>query len=153
MSPQPCELSGSEVFTGVKSSAYRHTRPKTKTKKQKQRQQKTIDMSISQNYTELHKISLNYTTFIPILRQKSHETAVVIVSLLLFFDCLFDCSDCFYLFCFFNHVNHFPSLMFVHLFVCLVQYSCFLLVHSRKCRPTFLKQLTSCSWEVSPMSW
>ena len=122
-------------------------------KKQKQRQQKTIDMSLSQNYTELHKISLNYTTFIPILRQKSHETAVAIVSLLLFFDCLFDCSDCFYLFCFFNHVNHFPSLMFVHLFVCFVQYSCFLLVHSRKCKPTFLKQLTSCSWEVSPVSW
>ena len=145
MSPQPCELSSSEVFTGVRSSACRHARPKTKTKGQKQRQQKTIDMSLSQNYTELHKISLNYTTFIPILRQKSHETAVAIVSLLLFFDCLFDCSDCFYLFCFFNHVNHFPSLMFVHLFVCLVQYSCFLLVHSRKCRPTFLKQLTSCS--------
>ena len=144
MSPQPCELSSSEVFTGVRSSACRHARPKTKTKGQKQRQQKTIDMSISQNYTELHKISLNYTTFIPI-RQKSHETAVAIVSLLLFFDCLFDCSDCFYFFCFFNHVNHFPSLMFVHLFVCFVQYSCFLLVHSRKCKPTFLKQLTSCS--------
>ena len=145
MSPQPCELSSREVFTVVKSSAYRHARPKTKTKKQKQRQQKTIDMSLSQNYTELHKISLNYTTFIPILRQKSHETAVAIVNLLLFFDCLFDCSDCFYLFCFFNHVNHFPSLMFVHLFVCFVQYSCFLLVHSKKCKPTFLKQLTSCS--------
>ena len=139
MSPQPCELSSSEVFTGERSSACCRARPKTKTTK------KTIDMSISQNYTELHKISLNYTTFIPILRQKSHETAVAIVSLLLFFDCLFDCSDCFYLFCFFNHVNHFPSLMFVHLFVCLVQYSCFLLVHSRECRPTFLKQLTSCS--------
>ena len=139
MSPQPCELSSSEVFTGERSSACCRARPKTKTTK------KTIDMSISQNYTELHKISLNYTTFIPILRQKSHETAVAIVSLLLFFDCLFDCSDCFYFFCFFNHVNHFPSLMFVHLFVCFVQYSCFLLVHSKKCKPTFLKQLTSCS--------
>ena len=121
MSPQPCELSSSEVFTGERSSACCRARPKTKTTK------KTIDMSISQNYTELHKISLNYTTFIPILRQKSHETAVAIVSLLLFFDCLFDCSDCFYFFYFFNHVNHSPSLIYVCLFVCLLHYICFLL--------------------------
>ena len=132
MSPQPCELSSSEVFTGVRSSACRHARPKTKTKGQKQRQQKTIDMSISQNYTELHKISLNYTTFIPILRQKSHETAVAIVSLLLFFDCLFDCSDCFYFSCFFNHVTHFPSLT--------------------SCSNELVNFMLACCWPISPSS-
>ena len=132
MSPQPCELSSSEVFTGVRSSACRHARPKTKTKKQKQRQQKTIDMSLSQNYTELHKISLNYTTFIPILRQKSHETAVAIVSLLLFFDCLFDCSDCFYFSCFFNHVTHFPSLT--------------------SCSNELVNFMLACCWPISPSS-
>ena len=131
MSPQPCELSSSEVFTGVRSSACRHARPKTKTKGQKQRQQKTIDMSISQNYTELHKISLNYTTFIPI-RQKSHETAVAIVSLLLFFDCLFDCSDCFYFSCFFNHVTHFPSLT--------------------SCSNELVNFMLACCWPISPSS-
>ena len=92
---------------------------------QKQRQQKkqlTCQYhKITRNYTKL-----NYTTFIPI-RQKSHETAVAIVSLLLFFDCLFDCSDCFYFFYFFNHVNHSPSLIYVCLFVCLLHYICFLL--------------------------
>ena len=131
MSPQPCELSSSEVFTGVRSSACRHARPKTKTKGQKQRQQKTIDMSISQNYTELHKISLNYTTFIPI-RQKSRETAVAIVSLLLFFDCLFDCSDCFYFSCFFNHVTHFPSLT--------------------SCSNELVNFMLACCWPISPSS-
>ena len=131
MSPQPCELSSSEVFTGVRSSACRHARPKTKTKKTKQRQQKTIDMSLSQNYTELHKISLNYTTFIPILRQKSHETAVAIVSLLLFFDCLFDCSDCFYFSCFFNHVTHFPSLT--------------------SCSNELVNFMLACCWPISPI--
>ena len=104
---------------------------KNKDKKTKQRQQKTIDMSISQNYTELHKISLNYTTFIPI-RQKSHETAVAIVSLLLFFDCLFDCSDCFYFSCFFNHVTHFPSLT--------------------SCSNELVNFMLACCWPISPSS-
>ena len=59
MSPQPCELSSREVFTVVKSNAYRHARPNTKTQKQKQRQQKTIDQLTS----HYHEITRNYTKY------------------------------------------------------------------------------------------
>ena len=97
---------------------------------QKQRQQKkqlTCQYhKITRNYTKL-----NYTTFIPI-RQKSHETAVAIVSLLLFFDCLFDCSDCFYFSCFFNHVTHFPSLT--------------------SCSNELVNFMLACCWPISPSS-